>query len=307
MTLTTTNYPAGITVAKPVSGVYGINPGLLTTDAFTGISLVVTSDNLSTADVNVYIDSVANGTMHYSAGTWSYVPGTPVVFTVGRHNLVCTFIDTVGGSTVLTLSFFTISATQNKSYKKLSTTLGQIKKGYAYDSVYGKMPITQVVLAPALGTATAIHANITLPTTGTTAVTTGITNPDVPRVLSIKGNAAGIAAKVTIVGLDINGFLQSETITASGSSAVVGKKAFSVVNSITVGARTTAGDAISVGTTAALGLARPIDADTDFKIVTVDGVAEAAAAINSANDTVTVTTAFNGAKNTILYYNAAVI
>ena len=207
----------------------------------------------------------------------------------------------------MTVSFFTISNVYNKSYKKLSQTLGQLKKGFAYDSALGKMPVTQVVAAPALGTATAIHANITLPTTGTTLVTTGITQPDVARVLEIKGNAAGIVAKVTITGLDANGFVQTDTITANGTAAVSGVKAFSVVNSILVGARTTAADAISVGTTAALGLIRPIDLATDFQLVSIDGASEAAASVDNANDTVTITTAMNGVKNVILYYNATVI
>ena len=107
--------------------------------------------------------------------------------------------------------------------------------------------------------------------------------------------------------MDANGFVQTDTITANGTAAVSGVKAFSVVNSILVGARTTAADAISVGTTAALGLIRPIDLATDFQLVSIDGASEAAASVDNANDTVTITTAMNGVKNVILYYNATVI
>lgn len=101
---------------------------------------------------------------------------------------------------------------------------------------------------------TSVHAAITLPASGTTVVTTAITNPGVPRGLRIKGNAAGIAGNVVIVGTNYNGDAITETIIAADAGAVDGLKAFKTVTSITVPARTTAGDTISVGFSDKLGL-----------------------------------------------------
>jgi hypothetical protein len=105
-----------------------------------------------------------------------------------------------------------------------------------------------------------IHAAITLPASGTTVVTTAITNPDVPRVVRIKGNAAGITGNVVIVGTDIQGNAITDTIVAVDDTAVDGVKAFATVTSITVPARTQSGDTISIGLGAKLGLDSICDA-----------------------------------------------
>ena len=55
-------------------------------------------------------------------------------------------------------------------------------------------------VAPAAVSATAIHAAVTLADGEETEVTDEITNPDVPRVLAVKGNAAGITGDVVIEG-----------------------------------------------------------------------------------------------------------
>lgn len=192
-------------------------------------------------------------------------------------------------------------------FKKLSTTLWQLKKWFMYDSRLWKIPVADVIVAPALGTNTAVHAAITLPATWTTEVTTAITNPATPRNLVIKGNAAGIAAAVTIVWLDISGQKVTETLTGSGASAVAWSVIFSVVNSITVWALTTAWDTISVGTGAKLGLKRPITDAADVKLLTIDGTAEAPASVDTTWHSFTATTALNGSKNVYVYYDATVI
>jgi hypothetical protein len=101
---------------------------------------------------------------------------------------------------------------------------------------------------------TAVHAAITLPTSGTTTVTTAITNPAVPRALRIKGNAAGITGNVVITGTNYNGDVITETIVANGASAVEGNKAFKTVNQIVVPVRTQASDTISIGFNEKIGL-----------------------------------------------------
>lgn len=116
--------------------------------------------------------------------------------------------------------------------------------------------------SPVAISATRTHANITLPATGTTVVTTGITQPDVPRNLTIKGNASGIAGNVVIAGKR-GGKAITETIALNGATEVVGTKAFDHVDSITVPAKTNAsGDAVSIGVGNKLGLQHLLDHNT---------------------------------------------
>lgn len=126
-----------------------------------------------------------------------------------------------------------------------------------------------------------IHAAITLPETGTTAVTTAITSPDVPRILSITGNAAGITGNVVIAGTNIAGEAIADTIAAVDDGTIDGAVAFATVTSITVPARNAEGDTISVGVgksfglphivgNAALLLVKLFDGSADDGVLTVD-------------------------------------
>ena len=138
---------------------------------------------------------------------------------------------------------------------------------------------TQTWEAPAAAATDAIHAAITLPDSGTLEVTTGITNPDVPRVVSITGNAAGITGNVVIDGTDINDKEIQDTIIAADTTTVDGIKAFKTVTKITVPVKTTAGDTIAIGISAKLGLDKLLPNFSDNGIDAVlmaaaDGVQE---------------------------------
>ena len=120
---------------------------------------------------------------------------------------------------------------------------------------YGALPsgsVTQMhpvaySTTPVLGTAVYVHAAITL---GAAAadVTTAITNPDVPRVLSVKGNAGGITGNVVITGTDFAGNAITDTIALSAASEVSGIYAFATVTNIHVPVKTNgSGDTVSVG------------------------------------------------------------
>jgi len=138
---------------------------------------------------------------------------------------------------------------------------------YPYNPSYGQRiqgelgtdPVDMSFLAhyqqapAATGTAT-VHAAITLPDSGTLDVTTGITDPDVPRTLTITGNAAGITGNVVIEGTDAAGAAITDTIAANGTSTVEGVRAFKTVTKITVPTKNAAGNTISVGTAKKLGL-----------------------------------------------------
>ena len=86
-------------------------------------------------------------------------------------------------------------------------------------------------IAPALETATYVHAAINLGV-ASQKVTSGITNPDVPRNVTIKGSASGVAADVVITGTNILGEVITDVISLSGTSEVPGAVAFATVTQI---------------------------------------------------------------------------
>jgi hypothetical protein len=134
-----------------------------------------------------------------------------------------------------------------------------------------------------------------------------ITQPDLPRNITVKGNAGGMAGNVVINGHDKAGYAITETIALSGSSEVVGSKAFARVTEIVLPARTAEANTVSIGLGVKLGLSRPIEATTDVKYATVDGTANAVSASDAGNGTITMTTAPNGSRVYIVYYDAVVL
>jgi hypothetical protein len=148
--------------------------------------------------------------------------------------------------------------------------------------------------SPAAASATAVHAAVAPGT-----ITTGITNPDVPRnVTATPVGTAGnvLAVQVAVTGTDINGNAQAETLpafTAGALTAVVGSKAFKTVTKIVIPAAGT-GITVSVGTGSKLGLPRRINHDSILN-VSFNGVTEATRpTVNAANGTVTLNSALNG-------------
>lgn len=130
--------------------------------------------------------------------------------------------------------------------------------------------------APALGATDAVHAAISLPETGTTEVVDNISNPDVPRILTVTGNQSGPIADIVIVGTNADDEEITETITMDNANTVSGTKAFKTVTSITVGAQAGSGDTVTVGTGAALGIGQvvtvglPVYASVDGNKETTD-------------------------------------
>lgn len=105
-------------------------------------------------------------------------------------------------------------------------------------------------------------------------LTQGFTHPDVPRALSVKGNAAGIAGNIVITGTDANGFPLSETIALNGTSVVAGAVAFAKITKIVLPARTAAGNTVQVGVTNKLGLWHSLAWDSRL-VTQFDGAADA--------------------------------
>jgi hypothetical protein len=94
-------------------------------------------------------------------------------------------------------------------------------------------------------------------------ITTAITSPDVCRVLSITGNAAGIVGNVTLSVTDANGETASDSIALAGTSTVLGVVGAATVVSFVLPARTHAGDTVSIGYGDVFGLPGHIAHTTD--------------------------------------------
>lgn len=143
-----------------------------------------------------------------------------------------------------------------------------------------KLPV-HYSLDPDAVSATYVHAAVTL---GAAAqdVATGITNPDFPRTVTVKGNAAGIAGNVVITGTNAAGETITDTIALNEATEVEGTKAFKTVTSINFPAKTNvSGDTVSVGVAkkfglphkvanAALLLVKLFDGSTDSGTLAVD-------------------------------------
>jgi hypothetical protein len=157
---------------------------------------------------------------------------------------------------------------------------------------------------PALGTTTAVHAAVTS-TGSTSTVTTGITNPDVPRnVTATSGGTAGDikAIQVTVAGTDIAGQAITETLpvfTADSATTVVGSKAFKTVTSITIPAHDGTGATTAIGVGSKLGLPEMLSRNSVVAAYlggTKEGTAPTVATSTSslANNTATLNSALNG-------------
>ena len=132
---------------------------------------------------------------------------------------------------------------------KYATYVGHKFLGKAY-------VVVQNWTAPDAPSATAVHAAVTLADGATTTVTTSITNPDFPRIITAKGAMAGgsLTGNVVITGTNIRGEAITDTIALNNNGEIAGVKAFKTISSILLPARVSAGDTVSIGISDKLGL-----------------------------------------------------
>ena len=130
---------------------------------------------------------------------------------------------------------------------------------------------------PAAKGTTNVHADVFGDAVGPVVVTTGLTNPDVPRNLRLTFGADWDGGDVTVVGTDQFNLAVSETFTATPSSTVVGTKVFKTVTSFSYdgdGVGTHATNVVSLGTGDLIGITTKPVAGSPV-LLTVDGVGEA--------------------------------
>lgn len=138
-------------------------------------------------------------------------------------------------------------------------------EGLTVDRAYIAHYVIPAASATAAGAANVLAA--TALTTAAKDITTGITQPKTPRVLSITGSAATAVGNVVITGTDAAGAALSETIVSTGAATVVGTKAFATVTKITLPLLASPdGETISVGLAGAFGIPYKLPYDTILKI-----------------------------------------
>jgi hypothetical protein len=158
----------------------------------------------------------------------------------------------------------------------------------------------------------ATDADVILPSTaqpasGTTVLTTGFTQPDVPRCLTVDGNQASCTGNLVVAGTDVAGNSIEETIAINGTTLVNGLKAFDTITSITIPARGASGDEIFVGVNDKLGLDRALPLNSVI-LATADGVYETTRPTVTydktelAKNTVDINTALDGAKDVMVLF-----
>ena len=146
-----------------------------------------------------------------------------------------------------------------------------------------------------------VHAAIT----GTGAeqeITTAITNPDVPRNISIT-NSANSTGDVEIDGIDAKGNSVSDTITIVTGGIAYGVVAFATVSKITIPSTVANPDTITVGISDKLGLSNIIYASGDVYKVKVNNADDPTiGTVNTTYDTVDCAV-INAGDDITIWYN----
>jgi|Wag4MinimDraft_12_1082652.scaffolds.fasta_scaffold00095_15 hypothetical protein len=137
-------------------------------------------------------------------------------------------------------------------------------------------------------------------TAETQTITENITDPDIPRNLKVKANAATVVGNIVVNGTDIDDNAISETFVLNGDVEVQGNKAFKTVTSIELPVETNAGaDEIQVGVANKLGLPYKLERNTILKAYrdnTLEGTAPTVTvdSANIENNTALLDSAMNG-------------
>lgn len=152
----------------------------------------------------------------------------------------------------------------------------------------------------------AISTNAVLTSTacdGTTQVITGgITDPDVPRNVSITESGGSTpTGNVIISGKLSDGTTSTENISISDNTIHSGNKAFASITSITLPSTCVIGSSIAVGIGELLGLSNPLHGQSTVYKVKKNTAAMAIPTVDTTNSTVNMTTITSGDDITIWY------
>lgn len=134
-------------------------------------------------------------------------------------------------------------------------SFGTLRYKQLYNTTFAYTETSKKVSA---GTTTAVLAATNIAAAGATVVD-GITQPDVPRALSLTvgGTAASVQGSgITVTGTNIEGKVLTEVFipTTGATGTINGTKAFKTVTSVTVPAQVGSGVTVAVGTRNILGI-----------------------------------------------------
>lgn len=137
---------------------------------------------------------------------------------------------------------------------------------------------TETLKKVAAGTSTAVLAAISASSSADTTVVSGITNPDVPRALSVTvgGTATSVnTCSVVVTGLNVEGKTITESFVVSiGTTGTInGVKAFKTVSSVLIPKQAGSGVTVAVGTRNLLGVNhRLFNQNTTVKVFSATAV-----------------------------------
>lgn len=164
-------------------------------------------------------------------------------------------------------------------------------KGVTFQETAGTSTPKMIDLgAPAAAGANAIHAAVAA-TVAAGDITTGFTNPDVPRNMSLVFALNWDGGNIIATGTDQYDNPITETFTGASNVTRTGTKIFKTVTKLTKTATGVQAVNVTIGTGVKLGIVANF---TGTGIEFADGVAEAASAWDATLDAVTATTAPNG-------------
>jgi hypothetical protein len=136
------------------------------------------------------------------------------------------------------------------------TSAGTLHYKNLYNNTFG---YTETQKKVAAGTTTAVLAATSVSSSAATTVTSGFTQPDVPRALSITvgGTASSVqACTITVTGTNIEGKTITETFitTIASTGTINGTKAFFSVTQLDVPKQVGSGVTVAIGTRNVLGI-----------------------------------------------------
>jgi len=164
--------------------------------------------------------------------------------------------------------------------------LGTLIMGGAAIPVSGTLSTVNTLrynTTPAVKSATATKAAFTLLVGAQPGITAGITQPDVPRTMTVKGNDANVTGNVVIHGTNFADAVVTDTIALNAATEVLGLVAFKTVTSIDFPAYAVAGtETVSIGRGAGIGFPSIINNTADVITHDFDGATDAGSVVADA-------------------------
>lgn len=162
------------------------------------------------------------------------------------------------------------SAGQDRRWKFAGKTAWGYPFNYLKNAIEHTFAYTHIPKKVSAGTAAAVLAS-TNGSSSKQTITTGITNPDVPRVLAITIGGSGFGNdSIVINGTNVEGKKIADTIAYTGTGQVVGLLVFKTVTSVVIPSSSGASMTLTVDTTNKIGIVHRVPPNFTTAIVIHD-------------------------------------